>query len=281
MTSRFVLRRGVGDGRRVLVGFDQGGWFPILFRDMHTTGFDTLTWRKGPTPELPEAAFATVSYADEHGRGAHVESSPTSPWTSPLTDGIVFAMRQQVTRRKTRNTTSSSLLTLTIRTDLAGAEVVYRMGARWRQENQFRYACIHPDLDSHVSYTTTPDDHARLVVEGQAEELGAARGDHDGDGGGHVPPFGPGRPGRRVPDGPGPGVRGRRWERDRGSVRRGPESGSFCDPRLRREGASVSPWAQVRTVCDVNTCAGSCSQHADIGALSAPNRCRAWTSRRG
>ncbi len=37
------------------------------------------------------------------------------------------------------------------------------MGSRWRQENQFRYARIHLDLDSHDSYTTTPDDPTRLV----------------------------------------------------------------------------------------------------------------------
>ena len=36
------LRAMVGDERRVLVGFDRGGWSPALFADLHTAGFDTL-----------------------------------------------------------------------------------------------------------------------------------------------------------------------------------------------------------------------------------------------
>src|SRR5664279_2422122 len=37
------------------------------------------------------------------------------------------------------------------------------MGSRWRQENYFRYARMHFDLDSHDAYATTDDDPARLV----------------------------------------------------------------------------------------------------------------------
>jgi len=37
------------------------------------------------------------------------------------------------------------------------------MGSRWRQENYFRYARMHFDLDSHDAYATTGDDPARLV----------------------------------------------------------------------------------------------------------------------
>jgi hypothetical protein len=40
----------VGDDRRVLVGFDRGGWSPTLFADLDAAGFDTLTWRKGALP---------------------------------------------------------------------------------------------------------------------------------------------------------------------------------------------------------------------------------------
>jgi hypothetical protein len=41
------LRTLVGDDRRVLVGFDRGGWSPTLFADVHAAGFDTLTCVKG------------------------------------------------------------------------------------------------------------------------------------------------------------------------------------------------------------------------------------------
>jgi len=155
------LRTAVGDDRRVLVGFDRGGWSPTLFRDMHAAGFDSLTWRKGPIPDLPETAFTTVSYTDEYGRDHEWELADTLV-DLPLADDTTFAMRQ-VTRRETRKRAVRQLHILTTRTDLTAAEVVYRMGSRWRQENQFRYARIHLDLDSHDSYTTTPDDPTRKV----------------------------------------------------------------------------------------------------------------------
>ena len=41
------LRAAVGDDRRVLVGFDRGGWSPAVFVHMAAAGFDVLTWRRG------------------------------------------------------------------------------------------------------------------------------------------------------------------------------------------------------------------------------------------
>jgi hypothetical protein len=52
---------------------------------------------------------------------------------------------------------------LTTRGDLPVEQVIYRMGSRWRQENYFRYARMHFDLDSHDAYATTEDDPTRLV----------------------------------------------------------------------------------------------------------------------
>ena len=37
------------------------------------------------------------------------------------------------------------------------------MGSRWRQENHYRYARMHFDLDSHDSYRATDDDPDRMV----------------------------------------------------------------------------------------------------------------------
>ena len=59
------LRAMVGDNRRVLVGFDRGGWSPTLFADLHAAGFDTLTWRKGAIADLDEAP---VQRAHPHRR---------------------------------------------------------------------------------------------------------------------------------------------------------------------------------------------------------------------
>lgn len=44
------LRAVIGDDRRMLVGFDRGGWSPTLFAHLHKAGFDVLTWRKVPPP---------------------------------------------------------------------------------------------------------------------------------------------------------------------------------------------------------------------------------------
>jgi hypothetical protein len=62
------LRQVVGQGRRVTVCFDRGGWSPALFADITEAGFDLLTWRKGPAPDLPAAAFVTITCADDRGR---------------------------------------------------------------------------------------------------------------------------------------------------------------------------------------------------------------------
>ena len=80
----------------------------------------------------------------------------------PLADtraGQRFPMRQ-ITRLRHDG---RQLHLLTTRLDLPAAELVWRMGTRWRQENYFRYARIRFDLDSHDTYTASPDDPDRLV----------------------------------------------------------------------------------------------------------------------
>ncbi|MPY85813.1 MAG: helix-turn-helix domain-containing protein [Actinophytocola sp.] len=156
------LRQAVGDDRRVLVGFDRGGWSPTLFADMAAAGFDVLTWRKGHADDVADEAFTDISYTDEHGR--------THTWTVAETtvdlrlggtdEADVLPIRQ-VTRRDAP--AGRQLHILTTRTDLSTGEVIYRMGSRWRQENYFRYARIHFDLDSHDCYAAGVDDPDRSV----------------------------------------------------------------------------------------------------------------------
>src|SRR6266566_2237951 len=62
------LRQVVGEGRRVTVCFDRGGWSPALFADITEAGFDLLTWRKGPAPGLPADKFATITCTDDRSR---------------------------------------------------------------------------------------------------------------------------------------------------------------------------------------------------------------------
>ena len=72
------LRQVVGQGRRVTVCFDRGGWSPALFADITGAGFDLLTWRKGPAPDLPADAFTTITCADDRGREHEYDLADTT-----------------------------------------------------------------------------------------------------------------------------------------------------------------------------------------------------------
>ncbi len=157
------LRATVGDDRRVLVGFDRGGWSPALFADLDAAGFDTLTWRKGKTADIDQDAFAEHSHTDEHGR-THTWRLADTATTLDIAEGPrageVFAMRQISLFDGAR---TRQMHILTTRTDLPAAQIRYRMGSRWRQENHYRYARIHFDLDSHDTYRAGEDDQTRMV----------------------------------------------------------------------------------------------------------------------
>ena len=161
------LRQVVGEGRRVTVCFDRGGWSPALFADITAAGFDLLTWRKGPAPDLPAGAFTTITCADDRGREHAYDLADTtvdaghqrraaqgpdghacgrSPAASPP--------RPAPPGRSTRSPPAP---------DLAAGEVCWRLTSRWREENYFRYARTHFALDALDSYAATPDDPARLV----------------------------------------------------------------------------------------------------------------------
>ncbi|WP_427015969.1 putative transposase [Pseudarthrobacter sp. P1] len=160
------LRTAVGDGRRVLVGFDQGGWSPALFAHMAGAGFDVLTWRKGATPDLGEALFTGVAHTDEHGETRTWFAADTLvdlPLAATKTTGEVFQMRQISRIVPTKGGGTRQIHLLTTDLNLNAGEAIHRLGARWRQENQFRYARMHFDLDSHDSYAGTDDDPERMV----------------------------------------------------------------------------------------------------------------------
>jgi hypothetical protein len=165
------LRRAVGDDRRVLVGFDRGGWSPALFAHMDAQGFDVLTWRKGLAENVDPDLFTDVTYVDETGRTHAWRVADTTVDLPVGEHDDVFTMRQvslTVANNKTGKQEDPAAATrqihiLTTRGDLPVEQVIYRMGSRWRQENYFRYARMHFDLDSHDAYATTDDDPARMV----------------------------------------------------------------------------------------------------------------------
>ncbi len=160
------LRQVAGDGRRVTVCFDRGGWSPALFADITEAQFDLLTWRKGPAPDVPADEFTTITCADDRGREHHYDLAGT---TITLTisqgprKGQTVSLRQVTRRVPARGGGTRQIHALTSRTDLAAGEVCWRLTSRWREENYFRYARTHFALDALDSHAATPDDPGRLV----------------------------------------------------------------------------------------------------------------------
>jgi transposase-like protein len=160
------LRAIVGQGRRVTVCFDRGGWSPALFADITEAGFDLLTWRKGPAPDIPADAFAAITCTDDRGR-QHAWDLADATITLTISDGPrkgqTVTLRQVTRRVPGRGGGTRQIHALTSRTDLAAGEVCWRLTSRWREENYFRYARTHFALDALDSHAAAPDDPARLV----------------------------------------------------------------------------------------------------------------------
>ncbi|MGP5690694.1 putative transposase [Glutamicibacter ardleyensis] len=168
-----ALREMIGDDRRVLIGFDREGWSPQLFHDLAKAGFDPLTWRKGTTEEVGTDLFTACEYVDQFGTtheyGQVADTTVTLAY-GPKGQETRFRMRQ-ISRivaagKQVREATGAKerqIHILTTNTDLPAAEVVFRMSARWRHENYFRYARQHFALDAHDSYQAFTDDSERRV----------------------------------------------------------------------------------------------------------------------
>ena len=171
------LRQIAGDGRRVTVCFDRGGWSPALFADITGAGFDLLTYRKGPVADLPGPAFTAVACTDDRGRSHEYELADTTValeiGEGPR-KGQTVSLRQVTRREPASGGAIRQVHTLTSRTDLPAGEVCWRMSSRWREENYFRYARTHFALDALDSYAAVPDDPDRLVPS-PAKKAAAAR----------------------------------------------------------------------------------------------------------
>jgi hypothetical protein len=171
------LRQIVGHGRRVTVCFDRGGWSPALFADITEGGFDLLTWRKGPAPDLPAEAFMTVTCTDDRGRAHDYELADTTAElgiSEGPRKGQTVTLRQVTRRVPARGGATRQIHALTSRDDLPAGEVCWRLTSRWREENYFRYARTRFALDALDSYAATPDDPDRTVPN-PARKTAAAR----------------------------------------------------------------------------------------------------------
>jgi hypothetical protein len=145
----------VGAGRRITVVFDRGGWSPQLFVDLIRNGYDLLTYRKGTTKDLDAASFGKHTLT--------VEGREVTYWLCDQAEVRVGeanlnwgeeGRRPLFMRQVTRLTpdTGHQTKVLTTRTDLKPEEVLWRMFARWRQENFFKYMKEEFAVDGLVEY---------------------------------------------------------------------------------------------------------------------------------
>jgi transposase-like protein len=171
------LRQVAGQGRRVTVCFDRGGWSPALFADITAAGFDLLTWRKGPAADLPAEVFTTAACTDDRGRAQEYDLADTTielGISEGSRKGQTVTLRQVTRRVPAKGGGTRQIHALTSRTDLPPGEVCWRLSSRWREENYFRYARTRFALDALDSYGATPDDPDRMVPN-PAKKTAAAR----------------------------------------------------------------------------------------------------------
>jgi transposase len=147
------LRHFVGK-RRVTVVFDRGGFSPKLFQQILAAGFDLLTYRKGRCRRVPRKRFQTCQ--------TRVEAKTS---TYRLADQEVRLLKGKLRLRQVTRLAEDGHQTpiLTSRRDLPPAQVAYRMFARWRQENFFKYLREEYALDAVADYSAVQDTSNREV----------------------------------------------------------------------------------------------------------------------
>ncbi|MHB8312166.1 MAG: putative transposase [Candidatus Dormibacteria bacterium] len=155
------LRRLVGD-RRLTIVFDRGGWSPQFFAEMVGAGFDFLTYRKSPLRSEPRRSFTEHQLERD---GVTHSYTLADRWVrlrlSQRRKGELKTLRVRQVTRLTPDGHQTPILTS--HADLTAAEVAYRMFARWRQENYFKYGRQHFALDALDTYAAVVDDPTRLV----------------------------------------------------------------------------------------------------------------------
>jgi len=155
------VRRLVGDGRRMTVIFDRGGFSPKLFARLIDAGFDVITYRKGKVNKLTSTRFAAVrekidgvwrEYTVCDRPRVRVGTLPAEKKTHQRKRGK--AKKRYLWMREVRVARDDGRQTpiLTNRQDLSAAMVAYRIFFRWRQENYFKYMAEEFALDALLEY---------------------------------------------------------------------------------------------------------------------------------
>jgi len=143
--------------RRATIVFDRGGWSPKLFAELIAMGFDILTYRKGHIPKVRKKSFKKrEGVFDGH---AVAYSLAERRLTLNYKGGKLVV--REVVRLSEDGEHQTSIVTN--RKDLSDVEVAYRMFARWRQENFFKYMDEEFAIDALWAYGSEEADANRDV----------------------------------------------------------------------------------------------------------------------
>jgi Transposase protein len=136
------LREVLGPDAKIMLGFDRGGSYPVVFRACRDAGADWLTWRRGdlaPPAAAPVRSFRVgpagtceaITLADEM-----VEINGYGP-ARQLT---LFEHDQPVMQILTSDLTAPA------------AALLAWLRCRWRIENAFKYLSAHHGIDALADY---------------------------------------------------------------------------------------------------------------------------------
>ena len=135
------LRDVVGPDAPILLGFDRGGAFPVVFKACRAAGVDWVSYRRGKL--APISATPKWSWTIRDGRRVSIR----------LADEMVTVNGYGPARQLTLFEGGTAVLqVLTSDTRSVGAALVCWLRARWRIENMLKYAAEHNGIDKIASY---------------------------------------------------------------------------------------------------------------------------------
>ena len=135
------LRQVIGPHAPVLLGFDRGGAYPVIFTACRDAGADWVTYRR--TPLVQVTATPRRSWTVRDGKRI----------TAVLADESVQITGYGQARQLTLFEHDQPVLqVLTSDTHATGADLLCWLRSRWRIENMFKYACEHNGIDALADY---------------------------------------------------------------------------------------------------------------------------------
>ena len=147
------LRAVIGPDAPVLLGFDRGGAFPVVFTACRVAGADWVTYRRAPLAQT--TAEPKRSWTVRDGRRVSMV----------LADESVQLKGYGQARQLTLYEAGVPVLqVLTSEQAATGADLLCWLRSRWRIENMFKYASEHNGIDALADYRMDIGPDTRMVT---------------------------------------------------------------------------------------------------------------------